>query len=538
MTVNAQQISYVRDVASVGTRNLPPGGEQTLDLMLDLVPGNPQTLVDIGCNTGWASSTIAQRYPRAKVYGIDVSADMISAAKANYKQPNLEFELLDAAAIADRFSGIDAVLCAGSSAFFADETAAYSSACRALRAGGRFLNAHYVYDPDLPAAAREEVIKAFGLISMPQSASECLNIYESADLDVAQYRRLPRWDLPERRGADVYRDILRSIPDMRRLVDEMIARRRLINEVSPLRYPVVVECARPSEELIRTAVTPTDLVLRTLALFQSPFAAQPIERLRAMRPYEFLAYIGDPDTAPGGAASVSAAARLLTEHGLSSDARVLDVGCFTGMSTFTLAQSFPNTLGIDVDPVFVAAASKLGHALRSPASFGAVDGRTSGMPSDNFDAVVMTATLGYTPNPQQLVREAMRLLRPAGLFVEFFYHHRVRDQYEVQRVRESIGPDVRLVALSEQIADIERIGFQMLRAVRVPTPSAAAEAFDAIQETLTQWESERNPTFNSAQLMEFSDFIAKYFGRPMNTQLDSSAYLCVFEKPLGRNCYD
>jgi SAM-dependent methyltransferase len=262
-----------------------------------------------------------------------------------------------------------------------------------------------------------------------------------------------------------------------------------------------------------------------------------MERLRAMRPYEFLAYIGDPDAAPGGSAAVARATRLLVDCGVAPDSNILDVGCFTGLSTFTLADTFPHTLGIDINPVFAAAASRLGEILGSSAQFAVLDGASTGLSSESFDVVMMTATLGYTSNPEALIAEARRILGPGGLFVEFFYHHRVRDEKTQRSVRAAIGPDVQLRSLSDQVEQVERHGFQLVTAIRVPT-SAAEGSFESIRTTLKGWEHTRNPDLSAAELDEFSDMVRAYLGRTVHGQLDSTAYLCVFQTSIDEGGYD
>jgi trans-aconitate 2-methyltransferase len=52
----------------------------------------PATVVDLGCGPGTLTATLADRWPAARVVGIDSSTEMIAAAKP-LERPNLQFTL-------------------------------------------------------------------------------------------------------------------------------------------------------------------------------------------------------------------------------------------------------------------------------------------------------------------------------------------------------------------------------------------------------------------------------------------------------------
>jgi trans-aconitate 2-methyltransferase len=58
--------------------------------------GNERVL-DIGCGDGRVTAEIARRLPHGSVVGIDASHDMIAFAQTHVAQPNLLFEIADAA---------------------------------------------------------------------------------------------------------------------------------------------------------------------------------------------------------------------------------------------------------------------------------------------------------------------------------------------------------------------------------------------------------------------------------------------------------
>ncbi|MDX1488389.1 MAG: methyltransferase domain-containing protein, partial [Acidiferrobacterales bacterium] len=48
---------------------------------LDLVTCSPQTIVDVGCGTGYCTRALHRRYRRAHVLGVDIAEAMLGAAR-------------------------------------------------------------------------------------------------------------------------------------------------------------------------------------------------------------------------------------------------------------------------------------------------------------------------------------------------------------------------------------------------------------------------------------------------------------------------
>jgi len=55
----------------------------------------PGSVADLGCGPGTLTATLTRRWPKAEVLGIDSSAEMIEAARAQPAQPRLRFDLGD-----------------------------------------------------------------------------------------------------------------------------------------------------------------------------------------------------------------------------------------------------------------------------------------------------------------------------------------------------------------------------------------------------------------------------------------------------------
>ena len=110
----------------------------------------------------------------------------------------------------------------------------------------------------------------------------------------------------------------------------------------------------------------------------------------------------------------------LTDAALPLGARVLEVGCGTGAITRVLATWPPvgETIGVDPSPVLVAKARELAGGLTAVV-FEEADGRSLPFAGDRFDAVVFHTTLCHVPEPEVMLHEAVRVLRPGGCLAVF-----------------------------------------------------------------------------------------------------------------------
>lgn len=60
-----------------------------VDLLRQITIANPSTVVDLGCGTGNTTQLLAQRWPNARIIGVDNSPDMLARAQP---QPHLQSE--------------------------------------------------------------------------------------------------------------------------------------------------------------------------------------------------------------------------------------------------------------------------------------------------------------------------------------------------------------------------------------------------------------------------------------------------------------
>ncbi|MGH2585326.1 MAG: methyltransferase domain-containing protein [Dehalococcoidia bacterium] len=101
-------------------------------------------------------------------------------------------------------------------------------------------------------------------------------------------------------------------------------------------------------------------------------------------------------------------------------ARVLEVGCGTGVLTRTLARwpDIDAVVGVDPLPALLHKARELAADLPS-VSFREADGRSLPLEDESFDVVVFDSVLSHMPGPEAGLAEACRVLRPGGRLAVF-----------------------------------------------------------------------------------------------------------------------
>jgi ubiquinone/menaquinone biosynthesis C-methylase UbiE len=110
----------------------------------------------------------------------------------------------------------------------------------------------------------------------------------------------------------------------------------------------------------------------------------------------------------------------LADAPIPPDARALEVGCGTGAVTRVLAgrPGVAEAVGVDPSPVFVAKARELAAGLTT-LTFEPADGRSLPFSGASFDLVVFHTTLCHVPEPEAMVGEGTRVLRPGGCLAVF-----------------------------------------------------------------------------------------------------------------------
>jgi SAM-dependent methyltransferase len=105
---------------------------------------------------------------------------------------------------------------------------------------------------------------------------------------------------------------------------------------------------------------------------------------------------------------------------LPPGARVVEIGCGTGAISRVLAarDGVAELVGVDPSPVLVARARELAGGVAG-LRFEVADGAATPLDDDGADLVVLHTVLSHAPDPEGLVAEAARLLRPGGALALF-----------------------------------------------------------------------------------------------------------------------
>ncbi len=94
---------------------------------------------------------------------------------------------------------------------------------------------------------------------------------------------------------------------------------------------------------------------------------------------------------------------------------VLDAGCGTGFGTELLARRCPLAVGVDLKPLLLRYAVE--NYARPGLQFVRMPAERLAFPDASFDAVVADELLEHLPDHVPFLDEAVRVLRPGGVFV-------------------------------------------------------------------------------------------------------------------------
>jgi SAM-dependent methyltransferase len=107
---------------------------------VDLKPG--ERVLDVGCGAGATTIEAADRVgPEGRVWGLDISPEMIDVARARSAAPNLEWVVADAVEYDLPIDGFDAIISRFGVMFFSDPERAFRHLNAACRPGGRLVAA-------------------------------------------------------------------------------------------------------------------------------------------------------------------------------------------------------------------------------------------------------------------------------------------------------------------------------------------------------------------------------------------------------------
>ncbi|MEO8037780.1 MAG: methyltransferase domain-containing protein [Betaproteobacteria bacterium] len=114
----------------------------------------------------------------------------------------------------------------------------------------------------------------------------------------------------------------------------------------------------------------------------------------------------------------------LDAMGIDGAARVLDVGCGTGVVARTIARRAGfrgRVTGIDVSPRLIDAARRIAAAesLAGATAFHAGDSQSLQLADASFDAVIAHTLISHVDSPAAVLDEMARVVRPGGTIAVF-----------------------------------------------------------------------------------------------------------------------
>lgn len=100
----------------------------------------PGDVLDLGCGTGRLLERAAEKWPDARLIGVDLSSQMIAEARRKHAgDSRFRFEVGDAAALPLEAASVDAVFSTISFHHWGDQLGGVREVARVLRSGGLFV---------------------------------------------------------------------------------------------------------------------------------------------------------------------------------------------------------------------------------------------------------------------------------------------------------------------------------------------------------------------------------------------------------------
>jgi ubiquinone/menaquinone biosynthesis C-methylase UbiE len=103
---------------------------------------------------------------------------------------------------------------------------------------------------------------------------------------------------------------------------------------------------------------------------------------------------------------------------LSPEQQILEIGCGTGIISFGIAPYVKEVIATDLSPQMISAAQGKAQSMGiSNIDFRVCDGYSLPYEDQTFDVVLIFNTLHIVKEPETLLQQTYRLLKPAGYFV-------------------------------------------------------------------------------------------------------------------------
>jgi SAM-dependent methyltransferase len=165
-----------------------------------------------------------------------------------------------------------------------------------------------------------------------------------------------------------------------------------------------------------------------------------VRRVREMSYPDFIAFVRQDNTPPGGAATVNA---WIEMTGLNASARLLDLACSTGFSSRTAVKACGCVaVGIDrsIASIEVARAEARNAGLLSQLTYNVGDAAALPYGHGSFSHVLAGSCFGFIEERTKALTECARILGNGGLIcISAFYYLRTPPVALLDRVANAIG---------------------------------------------------------------------------------------------------
>jgi ubiquinone/menaquinone biosynthesis C-methylase UbiE len=108
-------------------------------LLLEQLRPEDRRILDVGCGTGLFALEVARRFPDSRVWGLDLSSEMLNHGARNRSGSGLRAVRGDSQRLPFADNRFDVVTCSHSFHHYPDQAAVVAEMCRVLRPGGRLL---------------------------------------------------------------------------------------------------------------------------------------------------------------------------------------------------------------------------------------------------------------------------------------------------------------------------------------------------------------------------------------------------------------
>ena len=123
--------------------------------------------------------------------------------------------------------------------------------------------------------------------------------------------------------------------------------------------------------------------------------------------------------------------------------KVLDIGCGNGYVLSHYAYNGADVTGVDLTATAIDLSRKRFALAGLRGKFFEIDGEHLPFPDDDFDIVCSMGVLHHISNPDPLVDEMFRVLKPGGRLIAMLYHRYSWKNLVLLRVRRLLDPRFR-----------------------------------------------------------------------------------------------